>query len=194
MDYATRAWEMSTLLLCSVNLKESDYLRNPDLDRRIILKLILNTSSGSVLTDLYGWVLNQRWTIANQTIGLGLLFKMDTSLCSRATVGSLRTTLFQGLKIITLKSMTRRIMSARVLDTRTQGHYSPNMRGAHNSGRWLLTGNHAQQPSLWLNVTPWRHCSQNPFAGAHESFRTVTPEYNCLSVIGPHSCTKSFVV
>jgi hypothetical protein len=122
------------------------------------------------------------------------LFKMDTFLCSRATVGFLRTTLFQGLKIITLKSMTRRIMSARTLNTRTQGHYSPNMRGAYNSGRWLLTGNHAQQPSLWLNVTPWRHCSQNPFAGAYESFRTVTPEYNCLTVIGPHSCMKSFVV
>ena len=130
------------------------------------------------VTGLYGSVLDQRWTIANQTIGLSLLFKTDTFLCSRATVGSLRTTLFQRLKKITIKSMTRRIMSARALNTRTQGRYSPNMRGAHNSRRWLVTGNHAQQPSLWLNVTPWRHNSQNPFAGAHESFRTVTLEYN----------------
>jgi len=118
------------------------------IDRRIILKLILITSSRTVLTGLHGSVLNQRWTIANQTIGLSLFFKTDTFSCSRATVGSLRTTLFQGLKIITLKSMTRRIMRARALNTRTQGRCSPNMRGAHNSARWLLTGNHAQQPSL----------------------------------------------
>ena len=117
-------------------------------ERGIILKLILNAWSGTVLTGLYGSVLNQRWTIANQTEGLSLLLKMDTFLCSRATVGSLKTVLFQGFKIITLKSITRRIMSVRTLNTRTQGRRSPNMRGAHNSGGWLLTGNHAQQPSL----------------------------------------------
>ena len=178
MDYVERAGEMRTLLLYSLNLKERDYLRNLDVDRRIILKFILNISSATVLTDLDGSVLNQRWAIANQIIGLSLLFKTGKFLCSPASVGFSRTTLFQGLKTFTLKSMARRILSAQTLNTRTQGPYSPNMRKAHNSGRWLLTGNHAQQPSLWLNVTPWRHYSQNPFAGAHESFRTVTPDYN----------------
>jgi hypothetical protein len=60
MDYVARAGEMRTLLLYSLNLKERDYLRNPDVDRRIILKFILNISSATVLTDLDGSVLNQR--------------------------------------------------------------------------------------------------------------------------------------
>jgi len=109
MDSVARAGEMRTTLLYSVNLKERDYLRNLDVEGRIILKLILNAWNGIVLTGLYGSVLNQRWTIANKTIGRSILFKTDTFLCSRATVGSLRTILFQGLKTITFKSMTRRI-------------------------------------------------------------------------------------
>jgi hypothetical protein len=102
MDSVARTGEMRTSLFYSVNLKERDYLRNLDVDRRIILKLILNTSTGTVLTGLYGSVLNQRWIVVNQAIDLSLLFKTNTFLCSRETVGSLRTTLFQELKIITL--------------------------------------------------------------------------------------------
>jgi hypothetical protein len=93
------AGQQNNTLLYSVNLKERDYLRNPNVDRRIILKLILHASSGTVLTGLYGSVQNQRRTVANQAIGLCLSFKTDTFLCSRATVGSLRTSPFQGLQI-----------------------------------------------------------------------------------------------
>jgi hypothetical protein len=53
MDSVARVGEMRTALLYSVNLKERDYLRNLVMERRIILKLILNAWSGTVLTDIW---------------------------------------------------------------------------------------------------------------------------------------------
>jgi hypothetical protein len=46
--------EMRMPLIYSINPKKKDYLRNLDVDKRIILKSILNNTSDSVLIGLYG--------------------------------------------------------------------------------------------------------------------------------------------